>query len=239
MEKKYTAVVLAAGKGTRMGSEIQKQYLLLNEKPVLYYSLKAFQDSGIDEIILVTGKDEIPYCRKEIIEKYHLTKVTKIVAGGAQRYDSVYCGLQAVENADYVFIHDGARPFLDQEVIERCKGAVREYEACVVGMPTKDTVKIADEKGFALDTPRRDLVWNIQTPQCFSYQLIYAAYKEMMCQNDKLSYLSITDDAMVVEHFSGHAIKLIEGSYRNIKITTPEDLQIAQLFIGESKKSDD
>lgn len=236
MDKKYTAIVLAAGKGTRMGSKTHKQYLLLNDKPVLYYSLKAFQDSDIDEIILVTGKDEVSYCQKEIVDKYRLTKVVKTVEGGAERYDSVFCGLQAVENTDYVLIHDGARPFLDGQILERCKKAVQKDGACVVGMPTKDTIKIADEKGYAADTPRRDLVWNIQTPQCFTYPLIYNAYKEMMSKRAEYQNQNITDDAMVVEYFSKHPVKLVEGSYRNIKITTPEDLQIAQLFVEELKK---
>ncbi len=147
-EKEFvTAIVLAAGRGTRMGTKIQKQYLDLCGKPVLYYSLHAFQESPvIDEILLVTGEQEIEYCQKEIVEKYQLTKVKKILAGGAERYLSVWNGIQAAENKGCLFIHDGARPFVDEEMIERVYEQVQKEKACVVGMPVKDTIKIADEK---------------------------------------------------------------------------------------------
>ena len=152
-EKEFvTAIVLAAGRGTRMGTKIQKQYLDLCGKPVLYYSLHAFQESPlIDEILLVTGEQEIEYCRKEIVEKYQLTKVRKILAGGAERYLSVWNGIQAAENKGCLFIHDGARPFVDEEMIERVYEQVQKEKACVVGMPVKDTIKIADEKEYVQD----------------------------------------------------------------------------------------
>lgn len=229
-KEKYVAIVLAAGKGTRMGCDVHKQYLLLNGKPVLYYSLMAFEKSDIDEIILVTGKEEEEYCKKEIIEKYQFKKVKKIVAGGEQRYHSVFCGIKAIEQADYILIHDGARPFLNQRIIERCMENVKEHQACVVGMPVKDTIKVADKMNFAQSTPDREFIWSIQTPQCFSYSLILHSYKELMKKEEKGIKQKITDDAMVVEAFSKQPIKLIEGSYKNIKITTPEDLQIAEVF---------
>ncbi len=231
MEKKtYTAIVLAAGKGTRMGGDVHKQYLLLNGKPVLYYSLKALEDSRVDHIVLVTGESEIDYCQKEIIEKYGFRKVKKVVAGGAERYHSVFCGLQAAEDADYVLIHDGARPFVENAILERCMEAVEKYQACVVGMPVKDTIKIVDEQGFAVNTPPRNLVWNVQTPQCFFYPLILDAYSKMIEEEKHGKQMSVTDDAMVLETFSQHQVKLIEGSYENIKITTPEDLLVAEIF---------
>lgn len=225
---KKTAIVLAAGQGKRMGSKVQKQYLLLEEKPVLYYTLKSFEDSPlIQEIILVTGKEEIDYCREEIVHKYGFAKVKKIIAGGKERYHSVYEGLCATEGADYVLIHDGARPFVDDGIIRRICESVEIYDACVAAMPVKDTIKIADESGFAAHTPDRRMVWQIQTPQAFSYDLIRNAYDRFMEKQPD----GITDDAMVVETMTDHKVKFVEGSYHNIKITTPEDLDIAQLFL--------
>ena len=226
---KNVAIVLAAGQGKRMKSKVQKQYLLIKEKPVLCYTLSAFENSSlISEIILVTGKDEIAYCQKEIVENYGFSKVQKIVAGGKERYHSVYEGIKAIETADYVFIHDGARPFVDGEMIARVCDAVAEHKACVVGMPVKDTIKIADDAGFAEQTPDRRKVWQIQTPQTFEYQLIKGAYEKLLEDEPE----GITDDAMVVETMTDHKVKLVEGSYRNIKITTPEDLDIATIFCG-------
>ena len=226
---KNVAIVLAAGQGKRMNSKVQKQFLLIKEKPVLYYTLNAFETSPlISDIILVTGKDEIEYCRQEIVEKYGFVKVRKIVAGGKERYHSVYEGIKAIENADYVLIHDGARPFVDGEMISRVCTAVAEHKACVVGMPVKDTIKIADGEGFAAQTPDRRRVWQVQTPQTFEYHLIKNAYEKILEEEPE----GITDDAMVVESMTDCKVKLVEGSYRNIKITTPEDLDIATIFCG-------
>lgn len=229
MEKeRCTAIVLAAGSGKRMGTKIQKQYLELEGKPILYYALHAFQVSSvIDEIILVTGKEQREYCQKEIVERFGLDKVTRIVAGGAERYHSVWNGLLACPEEGYVFIHDGARPFVDEEMILRAYEAVREDRACVVGMPVKDTIKLADEDGYIAQTPDRDLVWMIQTPQVFEMELVRAAYGKLMEQAE----VKVTDDAQVVEAMMYEDVKLVRGSYENIKITTPEDLKIAKVFL--------
>lgn len=228
MEKqKYTAIVLAAGSGKRMNSKVHKQYLIIQDRPVLYYSLKAFEDSAVDEIVLVVGKGEEEFCRREIVDKYGISKVKAIVEGGKERYHSVFEGLKQTSDADYVLIHDGARPFVNQDIIRRCMQEVQKYQACVVGMPVKDTIKIADEEGYAKQTPDRKNVWMIQTPQTFSYALIYEAYEEILKTEDT----AITDDAMVLERIKGKKSKLIEGSYRNIKITTPEDLLIANVYL--------
>lgn len=230
---KFAAIVLSAGTGKRMGSEIPKQYLPINKKPVIYYSLKAFEESEITEIILVAGKDDVEYCRTRIVEKYDFKKVTAIVPGGKERYDSVYEGLKAVRCADYVLIHDGARPMLTQEIIKRSMDAVTVEQACVVGMPVKDTIKVVDENTFSKNTPDRNTLWQVQTPQAFSYPLILDAYTKLekhIAQKDE-SLPAITDDAMVVEYFLNQKIKMVEGSYRNIKVTTPEDLLIAELFL--------
>ncbi|MCM1252034.1 MAG: 2-C-methyl-D-erythritol 4-phosphate cytidylyltransferase [Clostridium sp.] len=235
INEKNVAVVLAAGQGKRMQSSVHKQYLLLHDKPVLYYSLKAFQDSSfIEEIILVAGKGEEEYCRTEIVKKFHFTKVTKIVEGGRERYHSVANAMKAIEeDAGYVFIHDGARPFLSEEILMRAYDAVKEHHACVAGMPVKDTIKVVDENCFAKHTPDRETLWQIQTPQVFTIALAKEAYKQLLIKEEELKArgIQITDDAMVVETLLTHPVKLIEGSYRNIKITTPEDLIIADSFL--------
>lgn len=233
-EGKYAAIVLAAGRGKRMNSTVPKQYLLLEGKPVLYYSLLAFENSMVDEIILVTGKEDVSYCRKEIAEKYNFQKIKAIIAGGKERYHSVFCGLQELEKqksaAEYVMIHDGARPFINDAIIERCAESVEKYKACVAGMPVKDTIKIADSSLFAAQTPNRSDVWMVQTPQVFERSLIHEAYKKIIDREEAGEEISVTDDAMVVETVTDCKVKMVPGSYENIKITTPEDLQIAKVF---------
>ena len=227
--------MLAAGQGRRMGSKIQKQFLELKGNPVLYYSLAAFQDSPlIDSMILVTGAAEIPYVQTEIVEKYGFSKVRAVIEGGIERYASVWKGLQALEDGmteeekdGYVFIHDGVRPFIHEEILSRAFDAVEKYHACVVGMPSKDTVKLADKEGFVAMTPARSLVWSIQTPQVFDFRLAYRAYAELA----ESGRTDVTDDAMIVEAFTDTRVRLVEGSYENIKITTPEDLKIAEAFL--------
>ena len=223
-----TAIVLAAGQGKRMHSKIQKQFLEIGGKPILYYSMECFQKSPlIQDIILVTGEDMISYCQSEIVEKYGFTKVCKVTAGGKERYDSVYAGLLCCQDTDYVYIHDGARPFVTEEMIQRGYEAVKRTNACVMGMPSKDTVKLADPSGYIKETPDRKIVWNIQTPQIFSYDLIRGAYESIR----KKDMSNVTDDAMVVEQETGTKLLLVEGSYQNIKITTPEDLAVAEAFL--------
>ena len=165
MADKVTAIVLAAGKGSRMNSDIPKQYLTLLGKPVLFYSLQAFEESNVDEIILVTGSGEQAYCKKEIVEKYQIKKVMHIVEGGAERYHSVQRGLVAAEDADFVLIHDGARPLVSVDVINAAISMVKETGACVVGMPVKDTIQLVDEEKAIISTPVRSRTWLAQTPQ--------------------------------------------------------------------------
>lgn len=227
-KKRASVIILAAGQGKRMQSDIPKQYLPLNEKPILYYAIKAFEESLVQEIVLVVGNGEIEYCQKEIIEKYHFQKVRKIVVGGKERYHSVYNGLKAIEKTDYIYIHDGARPFITPKVIKNIFEQVKIYEACVVGMPVKDTIKIVDEEHNISNTPDRKYVWQVQTPQVFAYALIKEAYEKLIKKEDS----SITDDAMVIEKMSNHKVKLIEGSYQNMKITTPEDIKMAEFILS-------
>lgn len=237
MSRKNVAIVLAAGRGTRMNSAVQKQYLLVNGYPVLYYSLNAFQRSQwIDEIILVTGKEEMDFCKKEIVERYQLTKVKHIIPGGKERYHSVYNGLKQITEEGYVFIHDGARPCIDEELLQRAMQEAEKYRACVVGMPVKDTIKISDADGFATHTPPRSLVWQVQTPQVFETGLVKSCYEKLMREMETTADVSVTDDAMVVERESDVKVKLVEGSYSNIKITTPEDLRLAEVFLEKKSK---
>ncbi len=235
---KTVAVVLAAGSGSRMKSDVKKQYLDLGGKPLIYYSLKAFEESMIDDIVLVVSRGDVDYVQKEIVEKYGFDKVTAVVEGGLYRYHSVRLGLQAADpNCDYAFIHDGARPFVTRDIITRSLHAVKEYGACVVGMPVKDTIKIADDKGFAQMTPDREKTWLIQTPQVFSFKMILELYQRLDREEGELMEkgINITDDAMVVEYFSDTKVKLVEGAYTNIKITTPEDIQTAEAILSAGK----
>lgn len=234
-EIRTTAIVLAAGQGKRMCSSIHKQYLRIKDKPVLYYALKAFEDSArITEIILVVGEGEEAYCKEEIQEKYGFCKIRTIVLGGKERYHSVAYGIRSIKwDCDYVFIHDGARPFVDAGIIERALDGAKQSGACVVGMPVKDTIKISDTDGYVESTPDRARLWQIQTPQVFEKTIIANAYEKLLAEEKKLlaDGITITDDAMVVEHFMKIPVKLVQGSYQNIKITTPEDLKIAEIFI--------
>lgn len=238
-KKNIAAVVLAAGQGKRMGTETAKQYLLLDGKPVLYYALQAFEQSEVDTVILVTGKDEIEYCQKEIVDFFGFQKVKAVVPGGKERYHSVACGLQALEKAEteLVLIHDGARPFVTPEMIRKLIVETRAKEACVIGTPVKDTIKIADEEGRCAQTPPRNKVWAVQTPQSFLFDLVSDAYGKLLEKEEELlaQGLQITDDAMVVEHMTDRKVYLVEGDYTNIKLTTPEDLVISEAFLKKRK----
>ena len=228
---KITAIVLAAGSGSRMKNKTKKQFMEIKGKPVIWYSLFEFEKSRVDEIILVTGKEDIDYCKKEIVEKYNLKKIKNVVAGGSERYESVYNGLKEV-TGNIVLIHDGARPLINNEIIERSIEGTIKSDACVVGVPVKDTIKRADKEGYIIDTPNRSELWITQTPQSFKTDLVKMAYKKMKEEIEKgNTTLNITDDAMVVEEFTTNQVRFVQGDYKNIKVTTPEDIDIAELFI--------
>ena len=228
---KITAIVLAAGSGSRMKSKTKKQFMEIKGKPVIWYSLFEFEKSRVDEIILVTGKEDIDYCKKEIVEKYNLKKIKNVVAGGSERYESVYNGLKEV-TGNIVLIHDGARPLINNEIIERSIEGTIKSDACVVGVPVKDTIKRANKEGYIIDTPNRSELWITQTPQSFKTDLVKMAYKKMKEELEKgNTTLNITDDAMVVEEFTTNQVRFVQCDYKNIKVTTPEDIDIAELFI--------
>ena len=221
---KFTAIVLSGGTGKRMQSDIPKQYLILKDKPVLAHSLLAFEESKVDDIVIVCGAGDEEFIRKEFVLKYGLSKVSAICAGGAERYDSVYNGLKACPDSDYVLIHDGARPYLSVEVIQRNIDGVIKYDAVVTAVQSLDTVKIADDEGFVTSTPDRKNVYLMQTPQTFKYELAFECYDKYINETKKGASVKATDDAQVVEMFSDIRVKLIEGDYSNIKITVPKDL---------------
>ena len=221
---KFTAIVLSGGTGKRMNSDIPKQYMMLKDKPVLAHSLLTFENSDVDAIVIVCGVGDEEYIKKEFVEKYSLKKVTAIAAGGAERYNSVYNGLLACKDADYVLIHDGARPYVTGEIIKRNIDEVVKYKAVVTSVKATDTVKIADDNGFVVSTPERKSVYFMQTPQTFEYKLALDSYSALIEELDREVKIQVTDDAQVVEMFSDTRVKLIEGDYSNIKITVPKDL---------------
>ena len=230
---KVTAVVLAAGRGKRMGTDVPKQYLKIRGHEILYYSLKAFEESVVDEVVLVTGEQDIEYCQKEIVEKYGFEKVAKIIPGGAERYDSVYAGLLAADDCSYVLIHDGARPLVTPEIIAKVLEGAMAYDSCTTGMPVKYTIKVVDEDNMAVDTPERGALWTIHTPQGFSYPVILEAHRKFR-QGDYR--IPVTDDTMLAEIFLRKRAKLVEGSYQNIKVTTPEDIDAAEAFLYKKEE---
>lgn len=222
-----SAIIVAAGSGKRMNSKIAKQFIEIKNKPVVAYSIEKFENTeSVSEIVIVTGKNDIDFIKNNIIKKYNYKKVKAVVEGGAERQNSVYNGLKLVDKkTDIVLIHDGVRPFVKIEEIESLIKETMVFKACVLGVKVKDTIKLCDENGFVKDTPRRELLWSAQTPQSFTYELIMEAHKKAVSEG----FLG-TDDSMLVERM-GQKIKMLEGSYENIKITTPEDLLIAEKFI--------
>lgn len=231
---KNFAIVLAAGNGSRMGADIPKQYIDIEGKPLIVYSLETFQNSNIiDSIILVTRTEDIEYCQTEIVKKYNITKVAAIVSGGAQRYDSVMRGLEKVNEDGIVFVHDGARPCVTEEIIDRLFYDAITIGSAVAAVRAKDTIKIADTNDNVLDTPDRNYVWQIQTPQAFNATELKHAYEKYSSVDKPVN---ITDDAMIMELYGGGKVHLVEADYRNIKVTTPEDIDLATVYIKKIKK---
>lgn len=228
----YVSVIIAAaGMSNRMGSRVNKQFIYIDNKPILAHTLEKFETCDyVDEIILVSKRDEIEYCKKNIVERYNFTKVKKIVEGGSTRQDSIYNGiLKLNKDSNIVLTHDGARPFIDHNEIKRGIRGVIRYGACVIGVPVKDTMKVVEEDGKDVvhHTPKRSLIWAAQTPQCFWTNVLKEGY-----QYAKEEGIIGTDDSSLVEK-KGHRVKMIKGSYDNIKITTPEDLIIAESLLKD------
>lgn len=224
---KNCVIIVAAGSGKRMRSAIAKQYIELKGRTILSYTIETFNNSeNIDDIVLVTSSDAIDYVKKEIIEKYGFDKVRTVVEGGAERQDSVYRGLKAVDSdTDVVLIHDGVRPFVADKYIAELESVAMEFGGCVLGAPVKDTIKVCDSEGYITDTPERETLWLAQTPQCFKYDIIMKAFEKA----EKEGYRG-TDDSMLAERL-GIRIKMVRGDYDNIKITTPEDLYMGEVIL--------
>lgn len=222
------AIIVAGGRGHRMNSNISKQYLKLKDKPILFYSLKTFSEHElIQQIILVVPEGDVDYCRKEIIQKYNIKKVSHVIEGGKERQDSVILGLEAVKDCDIVLIHDGARPFASDRLVEEGIKFAKLYGACACGVTPKDTIKKVGADNFSKGTIERNHLFCIQTPQCFNYDLIYQSHSKMREENIK-----VTDDTSVIEA-EGHNVYLYQGNYNNIKITTPEDLVVGEEIAKE------
>jgi 2-C-methyl-D-erythritol 4-phosphate cytidylyltransferase len=227
-EKEFiSAVIVAAGRGTRMNSDINKQYINICGVPVLARTIKAFQEcSLVDEIIVVVNQDDIVYCKKYVIDLYKFNKVTQLVAGGDTRQQSVLNGLNSIHpNSEIVLIHDGARPFIKPEIIINSIASASDFGAACVAVPVKDTIKrsgVIEGQHFIAETIPRETLWLIQTPQTFRSPLIKEAHLKAASEG-----FEGTDDSVLVERL-GIPVKIVMGNYDNIKITTNEDLIIGE-----------
>ncbi len=224
-----SAIIVAGGKGKRMGQKISKQYIRIGEKEIIARTIEVFQKSkSIDDIVLVVPESDMDFCKNDIVNKYQFTKVKHVIPGGRERQESVYNGLKHCNTeTELVLIHDGVRPFVDDDIIEKSIEAAREIGACTAAVPVKDTIKVIGEDGLSTETPDRSRLWAIQTPQAFKYRLILEAHKRALEEG-----FNGTDDTMLVEHI-GYKVKVIEGSYNNIKITTPEDVVFAEAILSK------
>ena len=232
----FTGIVLASGSGKRMKADVAKQFIHLHDKPMVYYSLKAFSDSPVDSIVLVTTDKDMDYCRDEIVAKLGLSKVDKIVAGGKERYQSSINGvLASPSNTDYVLIHDSARPCLTKELIRDCMDSVIRYGNCTTAVKVVDTICQVDEENKIEDIPNRNALWSVQTPQCFTYDDIKRAGQCLLTELEVMpdsQKKAITDDVWVVRRFLGKDVFVLEGSYDNIKVTNPADVKRAEEILG-------
>ena len=243
-EAKLSLILPAAGTGSRMQTDINKQYLILKGKPLLAHTLEIFHDfPEIFEIIIASREEEIDYCQKKVLDPYDFYKVKKIVAGGKSRQESVYQAFKQVSSeADYVIVHDGARPFLSKKLaadfldclLGKTVSLSQETAGLIMGVPEKNTLKEVGSDGFILKTVAREKIWEIQTPQAFRREVLAQALEA-----GKENFEFFTDDASLVEAL-GFPLKIFRGSYLNLKMTTPEDLdlgeRILELIEDENKK---
>lgn len=220
-------VIVAAGTGSRMNMGINKQFIKLEGKEIIAYTIEKFyNNSNIEDIVVVVKEDESDFFKKEILDKYNFKNI-KIAYGGKERQDSVYNGLKLLDKKCHVvLIHDGARPFVSDKIIDNCIKEAKNHKAVVVGVPVKDTIKVIDKDKYIVDTPNRSVLWSVQTPQIFDYNILIDAYKDAF----KNGFYG-TDDAMLVERI-GYKVKMVEGSYNNIKITTQEDLNLGSQILS-------
>ncbi|RKN65170.1 2-C-methyl-D-erythritol 4-phosphate cytidylyltransferase [Paenibacillus ginsengarvi] len=227
-------VVVAAGKGSRMGAPESKQYLQLQGKPILVHTLEIFERTPeIEAVVLVTGSEDIGRCIT-YVEKYGLTKVVAVASGGEERQHSVRIGLERLpEGIEVVAVHDGVRPFVTEAKIAECLHKAHEAGGAVLAVPVKDTIKVVDDSGRIDSTPDRKSLWAVQTPQAFRLGLLRQAH-ELAVRDGFIG----TDDAMLVER-TGHSVYIVEGDYTNIKITTPDDMLLAQRLLERTQMGED
>ena len=220
-------VIVAAGTGSRMNMGLSKQFIKIEGKEVIAYTIEKFYNNpNIEDIVVVVKEEECEFFKKEILDKYNFKNI-KIAYGGKERQDSVYNGLKLLdEKCSFVLIHDGARPFVSDKIIKNSIEEVKNHKAIVVGVPVKDTIKVIDNDKNIVDTPNRSVLWAVQTPQTFDYNILLDAYDDAF----KNGFYG-TDDAMLVERI-GYKVKMVEGSYNNIKITTQEDLTIGSKILN-------
>lgn len=229
MNSKISVLIPAAGQGKRMESSVKKPYLMLDDKPILSHTIDGFeQNSVIDEIFVIVDESDFMVCREKALMPFRYRKVRELVAGGETRQASVFSGLRALsDDVDFVVIHDGVRPFINDKIIFECLEAAAEWGAAVSAVPVKETIKVANEELFVDHTPQRDQLWQVQTPQVFRKSLIVEAHKKAI--HDRID---APDDAALVENL-GSLVKLVMGSYKNVKLTTPEDLRIAETLLND------
>lgn len=232
---RHIGIVVAAGSGTRFGGDIPKQFLEAGGKPLLFYPLNAMQKSFMDEIIVVTSEDRVEYVQKEIVDRFGFSKVSHVVKGGRERGGSVFEGLRVIQGPSeaFVYIQDGARPMLSQDILERVKDGVEKFGAVLAAVPGKDTVKIVSEDGSVKETPDRSGIWMAQTPQAFIASEIVDAYAEAYAASAVFRGPSLTDDASVMEIYGHRTVYVVPGDYTNIKVTTPEDLEIVRSMLAK------
>lgn len=234
---KSAAVIVSAGKGHRLAGEKKKQFLLLAGKPILCHTLDKFETCPlIDSIQLVVGQEDMDYALRAIVEDYGYRKVSQIVPGGKLRQESVKNGVDTLSrDVDIVIVHDGVRPFVTREMIEESIQAARRFKAAVVAVPVKETIKVVGPDRTVLKTLDRESLWKIQTPQTFQVEVIKEAFRRAA----EDGFIG-TDDASLVERI-GINVYILPGSYNNIKITTPEDLILANLILqmGSSRENFD
>ncbi len=224
---KCVALVPAAGQGKRMGGAHSKPYLLLEGKPILAHTLLELQRCPlVDEVVLIVERGEIERARASVVEAFRLQKVGAILAGGVQRQDSVWEGLKTVQDdCDLVMVHDGVRPFISQEMLARAIQGAVDCGASIAAVPAKDTVKLVSAQNVVLTTPDRKSIFLVQTPQTFKRDILVRAYRQAMEDG-----FYATDEASLVERL-GLPVRVVEGSYENIKITTPEDLVVGEMIL--------
>lgn len=228
MNSKISALIPAAGQGKRMESSVKKPYLMLADKPILSHTIDRFeQNSVIDEIFVIVDESDFILCRDNALEPFRFRKVQELVPGGETRQVSVFNGLRALsDDVDFVIVHDGVRPFINDTIIFECLEATAEWGAAVSAVPVKETIKVANEEAFIVDTPKRDRLWRVQTPQVFRKSLLVEAHKKASHDG-----IDAPDDAALVEKL-GFPVKLVMGSYKNMKLTTPEDLRVAETLLN-------